>query len=78
MCFCVNLFCTTVLQFEGQCLLFCRLVRFTSPGPWTRVKFQDIFVAMVTMKVYELPCSVIVAMNCLLYTADRVRFGFTS
>jgi hypothetical protein len=30
---------------------------------------------MDTTKVYELACSVIVVMNCLLYTVDHVRFG---
>jgi hypothetical protein len=50
----------------------------TSLGSWTRLKFEDlqnVFVAMVTTKAYELPCSVIVVMNCSLHTADRVWFG---
>lgn len=78
MCDWVNLFCATVLQFGGQCLLFCWLITITSLGSWTHVKFQDlknIFVAMVIMKAYELPCSVMVVMNCSLHRADRVRFG---
>lgn len=36
---------------------------------------QSILVATDAVKVYELPCSVRVVTNCLLHTADRVRFG---
>lgn len=56
----------------GQCLLFWWLITLTSLCSWTRVKFQNIFVAMVT---YERPCSVMVVMNFSLHTVDRVQFG---
>jgi len=43
----------------------------TSLGYWARVKVQT----MDAVRVYELPCSVMVVMNFLPPAADRVRFG---
>jgi hypothetical protein len=52
----------------------------TSPGSWTCVKFQEIsehfcYRGYYPKCMYELRCSVIVVINCLLHTAGRVWFG---